>query len=123
MSRRSTCYRRNVGAVLSERGIITATGYNGNPSGEGHCNIGECPRDGMEPGEHLELCTAVHADMNALLRGDGDTLYIYGGSPCNNCVSAIINKGIKRVVYIGDYPHKQAIERLVRAKIIVEGGK
>lgn len=117
-SKRSTCYRRQVGAVLVSNGVLVSEGYNGNPSGEPHCTI--CPREGLASGERLELCTAVHADMNALLRGSGDTLYIYGGTPCNNCVSVIIQKGVKRVVCRGSYPHEDAVDRLVKAGVLVD---
>ena len=102
---RSTCIRRQVGAVLvNDKRQIVSTGYNGVPRGIKHCT-----KLYEESGEKNELCPAVHAELNAILQAatagfspEGTTLYTTT-RPCSNCTMAIINVGIKRVVYIEDY--------------------
>lgn len=108
---RSTCIRRQIGAVIvdNETKEIVASGYNGNPRGMAHCDDIGCIRDIQElpSGERSEVCTAVHAEQNALIqagtRSRGSTLYCLI-MPCNTCAKMIVNAGIKRVVYRDEYP-------------------
>ncbi|MFX0078969.1 MAG: cytidine/deoxycytidylate deaminase family protein, partial [Candidatus Hermodarchaeota archaeon] len=67
---RSTCVRRQVGAVLVRDKHILATGYNGAPSGMEHCTTETCLRltTGVKPGERHELCRGVHAEQNAIIQ-------------------------------------------------------
>lgn len=110
---RSTCLRRQYGAVVVKNDRIVATGYNGSPRGaENCCDRGVCKREsmGVAHGERYELCSAVHAEMNALLQCDatnaeGATLYLYGiengkpiqAEPCMMCARIIKNAGIAKV--------------------------
>ena len=57
---RSTCLRRQVGAVIVKDKKILATGYNGAPSGLAHCSDVGCLRDTLHipSGERHELCRA-----------------------------------------------------------------
>jgi dCMP deaminase len=117
---RSTCMRRNVGAVVVKNKQVLATGYNGAPSGVRHCEEVGCLRERMKvpSGERHELCRALHAEQNAFLQAarhgvslEGAILYITN-QPCSICAKMIINVGIKKVVYAGDYPDKLAMEFL-----------
>ena len=45
VSKRSTCLRRKVGAVLVKDRQILATGYNGTPKGLPHCEQVGCLRE------------------------------------------------------------------------------
>lgn len=107
---RSTCGRRQVGAVLvNDKHQIISTGYNGVPRGVKHCTKETCTKLHEKSGEKNELCPAVHAELNAILQAatagissEGTTLYSTT-RPCGNCTMAIINAGIKRVVYLVDY--------------------
>lgn len=119
--RRSTCLRRNYGAVLVKNDEIVATGYNGSPRGEENCcDIGCCEREeqNVPKGERYELCVAIHAEDNCITsagrdKANGGTLYIVGkeadGSkyaspcPCTMCRRKIVNAGIKRVVGLFAY--------------------
>jgi len=103
---RSTCVRRQVGAVIAQSNRVRATGYNGAPSGYGHCSDGACPRaniDGVEQGSSYDNCIAIHAEANALLHCE--TLHREGAViyctdfPCFSCAKLISNSGIGRVVY------------------------
>lgn len=108
---RSTCIRRQIGTVIVDSGTkeIVATGYNGNPRGQEHCTEIGCIRDiqNIPSGDRSEVCTAVHAEQNALMqagtRSRGATMYCLI-MPCNTCAKMIVNAGIKRVVYRDEYP-------------------
>jgi dCMP deaminase len=63
-AKRSTCLRRQVGAVIVQDKHVVATGYNGAPKGIPHCaEMGGCYREknNVPSGEHHELCRALHA--------------------------------------------------------------
>ena len=115
---RSTCLRRHVGAVIVKDKSILSTGYNGAPAGFRHCSQdrGLCIRDRLKipSGERAELCRALHAEQNAIVQAavhavstKGACLYVTH-QPCFICAKMIINAGIERVVYTGDYPDEYA---------------
>jgi dCMP deaminase len=119
---RSTCLRRQIGAVIVDSATkeILASGYNGNPRGQEHCTVMGCIRDiqNIPSGERSEVCTAVHAEQNALMqagtRSRGATMYCLI-MPCNTCAKMIVNAGIKRVVFRDGYPEemgKRLLEEL-----------
>ena len=108
LSERAACTRRQVGALLvdSETRIVAA-GYNGVPSGELHCSDGGCPRGRMSYEEVKEFtsydnCTALHAELNALIRaGDkarGATLYVTC-QMCSWCEKVARAANVARVVW------------------------
>ncbi len=116
---RSTCIRRQVGAVIVRDGQIISTGYNGSPKGTPHCFDTGCLRAQLNipSGERQEMCRGSHAEMNAISQAAsvgvstaGAVLYCTH-SPCAFCSKAIINAGIRRVVYLYAYPDELA-ERL-----------
>ncbi|MFH0912743.1 MAG: cytidine/deoxycytidylate deaminase family protein [Candidatus Omnitrophota bacterium] len=125
VSKRATCLRRSVGALLVKDKKILATGYNGAPSGLGHCLDIGCLRDKMKipSGERHELCRGLHAEQNVILQAalygvgtGGSTLYITN-QPCIICAKMLINAGIREIVIAGDYPDKLARQFLKEAKI------
>ena len=70
-AQRSTCIRRQVGAVIVQDRHMVATGYNGAPRGIPHCEeLGGCLRQKLNipSGERHELCRALHAEQNAIIR-------------------------------------------------------
>lgn len=113
---RSTCLRRQVGAVIVKEKQILSTGYNGSPAGLVHCAEAGCLRESLQvpSGERHELCRAVHAEQNALVQAakhgvaicDAD-LYVTH-QPCVLCTKLLINAGIRRVVYAQSYPDQLA---------------
>lgn len=112
---RSTCLRRQYGAVIVKDDSIVSTGYNGAARGEPNCcDVGECWREAnnIPHGERYEACRAMHAEQNAIISGNradmiGATLYLAGfengerlidPKPCLMCERAIKNARIGRVV-------------------------
>jgi len=127
VSRRSTCLRRSVGAVLVKDKRILATGYNGAPSGLRHCVEVGCLREKMHvsSGERHELCRGLHAEQNAIIQSalhgvslQGATLYSTN-HPCVICAKMIINAGIVSVFYIEGYRDKMAEDLMKEAGIKV----
>lgn len=114
VSKRSTCLRRQYGAIIVKNDEIIATGYNGSARGEPNCcDEGVCWREAhnIPHGEQYEKCVAVHAEQNAIIsaaRRDmiGATMYLYGqengkaisATPCEICAKMIKNAGIENVV-------------------------
>lgn len=115
--KRSTCLRRNFGAVIVKNDQIISCGYTGAPRGRKNCNeIGECRRKKLNipRGERYELCRSVHAEANAIIQASREkmldsTLYLVGKefdtgdyvlntAPCAMCKRLIINAGIRCVV-------------------------
>jgi dCMP deaminase len=111
VSTRATCPRRSVGAVIVRDKHVLATGYNGAPSGLPHCPeqgpTADWPTGCMRAGHCIR---SLHAEQNALLQAAKNgiacqdaTIYVTC-QPCNACAKMIINGGIRRVIYEGDYP-------------------
>ena len=104
---RSNCQRRIVGALVVQDRRIRSTGYNGPPSGYGHCEGGPCSlrKPAAEAGATSasnDGCMGLHAAANALLFADhadreGATLYT-SAAPCFDCAKLIANSGVTEVV-------------------------
>lgn len=115
---RSTCLRRQVGAVIVKDKRILASGYNGAPSGVVHCLEVGCLREelGIPSGERHELCRALHAEQNAIVQAALHGVKIEGASvycthqPCSLCAKMIINAGIVEVYYDNGYPDDMAVD-------------
>ena len=109
-ARRSTCLRRQVGAVIVQDKHIVATGYNGAPSGIETCkDRGFCYKNSLGINNGPLNCFAVHAEQNALMQAaklgiscEGATVYCTT-QPCNICTKLLINAGISKVVYVEEY--------------------
>lgn len=114
---RSTCLRRQFGAIIVRDDEIVATGYNGAPRGRRNCSdLGRCTRRELNipAGERYELCRSVHAEANAIISAQrrdmvGATIYLVGrdarsgellhdATSCPMCRRMIINAGIDEVV-------------------------
>lgn len=124
----SSCVRkgRQVGAVIVKDKRILTTGYNGAPSGVKTCkDRGYCLRDKLNipSGTRAETCYAIHAEQNAVIQAakmgisvEGATIYVTH-QPCSVCTRILINAGIKRIVYLQEYPDAFSLELLKEAGI------
>lgn len=124
---RSTCLRRQVGAVIVKDKNVLATGYNGAPSKISHCIDVGCLREklGIPSGERHEMCRGLHAEQNAIIQAalhgtciKGSALYCTN-LPCIICTKMIINSGIERIIYEDGYPDPLAEEMLADSMIDV----
>lgn len=140
-SRRSTCKRRNYGAVIvkypkwRKRGILISGGYNGSAATRPNCcDIpGDCHREKQNMTHNTDYtnCVSTHAETNACLQG-GDridntcVLYLYGfdlktntevdcPTPCHLCTAALLNVGITKYV-------NNKGEHIIERKEIHSGG-
>lgn len=103
-SQRSKDNSTQVGACIVNRDKkILSIGYNGMPIG---CSDDEMPWDREGEMLHTKYAYVCHAELNAILNNDGGSLKgtaIYITLfPCNECAKAIIQSGIKEVVYLDD---------------------
>ena len=82
VSKRSTCLRRAVGAIIVKDRRILATGYNGVPSGLRHCEETGCLREqlGVPSGQRHEICRGLHAEQNAIIQAARYGIDIEGSS-------------------------------------------
>jgi len=113
---RSTCIRRQFGAVIVKDSTIIGTGYNGTARGVVNCSEVGCIKDMMDSpqGAAYDYCPAVHAEENAIINSNrsdriGATLYIAGRDrdgkltmaiPCQRCRRKIMNSQIKDVIIL-----------------------
>ncbi len=125
VSKRSTCNRRSVGAVIVKDKRILSTGYNGAPSGIEHCSEVGCLREKLNvpSGEKHELCRGIHAEQNAIIQAafhgvsiKGATLYCTN-QPCSICAKMIINAGIKNIFYQEGYADSMSRQMLKDADV------
>ena len=112
-SQRSTCSRRQVGAVVVQDKQVIGQGYNGVASGKTHCIDGGCPRGRLSYSDvpagadyNQYVCLAIHAEHNAILDAGirnvaGATLYVTA-EPCQQCANLIEHARIGRVVVSND---------------------
>ena len=124
---RSTCLRRQVGAVLVRDRRVLATGYNGAPRGVSHCLDIGCLRDqlAIPSGERQELCRAIHAEQNAIIQAalhgvaiEGATLYTTL-QPCVLCAKMLINCGVQEIHYAEGYPDELSRSMFDEAGVVV----
>lgn len=117
---RSTCLKKQYGAVIVKNDRIVSTGYNGAPRGEVNCcdagicyrDIFNAPRDtgAARHDDQYGSCVAVHAEQNAIIKADPKdmedaAMYLFCAesqdpTPCNICDRMIRNAGIKKLITI-----------------------
>ena len=101
-AKRSKDPSTQVGAcIVDEQNRILSTGYNGFPQG---CSDDEYPWDRDGDAVSTKYPYVVHAELNSILNADGRSLKgskIYVALfPCNECAKAIIQSGIREVIYL-----------------------
>lgn len=125
---RSTCLRRHVGAVVVKDRMVLSTGYNDTPRGLPNCGDGGCARCASDApsGQSLDTCLCLHAEQNAIIQAAyhgvaiADAMIYTTHQPCLTCAKMIVNVGIRRIVFAGDYPDPLALEMLAQAGVALE---
>ena len=117
---RSTCDRKNVGAVIVRGKTILATGYNGSIRGLAHCD------DAGHEMENTHCVRTIHAEENAIVQSarhrvrlEDSEIYITA-SPCYDCFKMIANAGINKIYFGEFYRDERIIEhaREIAIKLI-----
>jgi dCMP deaminase len=108
VKRRSKDPSCQVGACIVKDNRIISTGYNGFPR---NCDDAKYPWSKGSPiTTENKYFYVVHAELNAILNSkidpNGSTIYVTK-FPCNECAKAIIQCGIKDIVYIDNIPEVQ----------------
>ncbi len=127
-SSRSTCRRRRVGAVIVKDRMVLSTGYNDTPRGVPNCGEGGCARcaSAVPSGTGHDTCLCIHAEMNCVIQAAYHGVSINGADiyvthqPCLTCAKMLLNAGIRRVVFAGDYPDPLARALLEAAGVALE---
>lgn len=114
VSTRSTCDRKNVGAVIVREKTILATGYNGSVRGSEHCD---------EAGHEMvnDHCVrTIHAEANALVQSarhgvqiENSEIYVTA-SPCYDCFKLIANAGINKI-FFGEFYRDERTVNLAKS--------
>ena len=102
VSKRSTCDRKSVGAVIVRDKVILSTGYNGSMRGIKHCDeIGHLmENDHCVRTVHAEVIAVAQSAMNGT-EIKNSSIYLTA-SPCWPCFKVIVNSGIKKI-YFGEF--------------------
>ena len=120
-SKRSKDPNTQVGAcIVDKNNIILSTGYNGLPYG---CSDNEYTWE--RTGEDTKYKYVVHAELNAILNAQGKDLknarIFVDLFPCNECAKAIIQCGIKEVIYLYD-KYADSKETIASKKMLSSAG-
>ena len=133
VAKKSTCLKKQYGAVIVKNDTILSTGYNGNCRGEPHCvkcSKIDCNKDEAE----YSTCKSVHAEMNAIISASrnemlGADLYLAGFDvktgepieceawPCEICLRLIKNAGINRIINRKGVIYKRSEDGILRQLI------
>jgi len=127
VSSRSTCMRKQVGALLVLNKRILTTGYNGAPGGLTHCGEVGCLRQELQvpSGERHELCRGLHAEQNAIIQAAvhgvaiKDSVLYCTLYPCAVCAKMLINAGVSSLVLKENYSDNLAKNFFTEAGIVV----
>ena len=117
-SLRSKDGNTKVGAcIVSDDHKVLSLGYNGMPLGVSDAEIPWAGSNENKPYLETKYPYVCHAELNAILNSNhnlkGSTLYVTL-FPCNECTKAVIQAGIKKVVYLSDKYHDTDAEVAAR---------
>ncbi len=110
VSERTACIFHKAGSVfVDDNHRIISLGYNGPSSGDYHCIEEGCAKVHGDPvtGE-MKRCRGAHGEINAIINS-GDTRRLRGSTifitlfPCYDCMKALVNVGVKKIVYLEEY--------------------
>lgn len=108
----STCLSRKVGCIIaSDAGHIISTGYNGAPRKTRHSDEAGCycQDPSRKSGTFQERLRCSHAELNAIAQAAYEGVSTKGARiycvtfPCSFCCKAILQAGIRKVVFQEDY--------------------
>jgi dCMP deaminase len=116
IAEQSTCRRRHVGCFLVDvNHHVLAVGYNGVAKGMKHCLDVPCAGSECKSGEGLDLCLAIHAEQNALIRcKDPNIIHTCytNVAPCMHCLKMLLNTSCYRIVFLHNYADSERCKEL-----------
>lgn len=117
VSKRSTCHRLNVGAVITADNRLVSTGYNGSPPGEAHCAGDNCTLSstgGCIRAKHAEWNALHYLPLEYREGAHAEELVIYcTHSPCPNCAAHLLYANIRKIIYEIPYRDTSAVDWLI----------
>ena len=122
-SKRSKDPNTKVGAcIVDDDHKVVSIGYNGMPKGLDESQLSWNKNDGLDS-KYWYVC---HAEFNAILNTrngsslKGCILYVTL-FPCNECAKAIVQTGIKKIVYLDDKYHDTLFTQASRKMLQLAG--
>lgn len=121
VAKRATCFRLNVGAIITHENSIVSIGYNGRPAGEPHCQGNACPG-------RWSCKETTHAEANAIDRlpafdhnFPSESLKMFvTDSPCEDCARKIVElREISHVYFRTPYRISTGLDLLIAAGVEV----
>jgi len=110
VSKRSSCQHTSNGAVLVDaNGFVVALGYNGAPRGLHYCELDEVNGKSKTMCDKHNQCMCIHAELNAIISAarhatlPPDMTLYSTGFPCCPCMKAVIQAGVKKIVFVEEY--------------------
>ena len=122
---KSDCIRRKVGCVIVRDNEILIKGYNRAIGGIKPCSEVSCIRNKyhIKAGEKREICRYICAEQIAVSEAakkgislDNSEIYVTY-FPCSLCAKILVNAGVKKIIYLRDYPDDIAKDFLDEANI------
>lgn len=115
-----------VGAcIVDEKNNILSLGYNGAPIGYSDDDF-PWEREGNDPQE-TKYAYVCHSELNAILNAARNGVKLQGGIlyvtlfPCNECTKALIQSGIKKIIYLDDKYHNDPMTCVSRRMLLKTG--
>lgn len=123
IAKRSTCYRANVGCVITHKGRSISTGYNGPPAGESHCDgeacelhiSGRCMRAIHAEENAINFMKSEYSSSEALFK---QSILYCEFSPCSECGNLILKNSIPIIVFRHTYDD-DVVRKLIQKGIRV----
>jgi dCMP deaminase len=118
----SSCVSYKVGCVFVKDGRILSTGYNGTPAGyKFNCDKmfpNYNPETDREKHKEFSSMYEIHSEINAILFAAKNGIKLEGSSvyctvePCKDCLKAIIQLGVKKIIFLNYYDGNDSIREL-----------
>jgi dCMP deaminase len=120
---KSVDWWRRVACIVFKGNEVVMGAYNTHLPSNGALNIFGDPRFNFSPGEHVECCTAIHAEASLIAHAARAGVSIKGLSmlvsdfPCPTCAKLIAHTGIKELYFMKGYSQVAGKEVLEAAGI------
>lgn len=122
----SRCKKIQRGCILLLQDGTYIKGTNGAPFPLKSCD--PCPRINSKSGQDYNICRAVHAERQTLLksakwglRTEGAKLYSYMGVPCKDCCVELIQAGVSEIICSQEIYYDELSKEIVKEWVSMGG--